>query len=245
MHQLKLNIADTIINRITYDELLALTLSKITNNEKTTFTYANANTINMLYKNKSLAGLLNEFDVTHPDGIGIFLASKFLFGEKGLQERISGSDFYPELAHQAIKNNFKTFFFGHDNETLSKIASNCPGLNICGLSEGYSYIDEEVISKINFAKPDILIIGLSQPKQEEWISKYKEMLNFKVCFCVGDGIKVFAGSKFRGPGFIQSIGLEWLARLAAHPFKYFRRYVIGNPLFLYRIIILKMRKFTQ
>jgi N-acetylglucosaminyldiphosphoundecaprenol N-acetyl-beta-D-mannosaminyltransferase len=59
---------------------------------------------------------------------------------------------------------------------------------------------------------------------------------------VGDGIKVFAGIKLRGPGFIRAIGMEWFVRFLSNPFKYWKRYIWGNPLFLYRIFRDKMAK---
>lgn len=239
----KIQICGLEIDNFTYEDLLTVIRSKINSNDKTLISYANANTINLTYNNKALRKLLNEFSYIHPDGAGIYFASKFLYGNAGLNERITGSDFYPMLAENAISNNWRIFFFGHDNETLDKTRKTYPGLNICGKHNGYNYNNSEVISEINSAKPDILIIGLSFPVQEKWITEHKEKLNFKVCLCVGDGIKVFAGSKLRGPKIIQKVGLEWVIRLLRNPFRYFKRYVIGNPLFLYRIILLKIRKF--
>jgi N-acetylglucosaminyldiphosphoundecaprenol N-acetyl-beta-D-mannosaminyltransferase len=239
----KIEIAGLKINNVSYTELLFIISDSLSNNKKTLITYANANAINLIYKNNSLKGLLNSFDIIHPDGVGMYAASKFLFGDKGFKERITGSDFYPMLITQSVKNNWKLFFFGHDEETLKKIQLAYPQLNICGMAEGYNYNDDEVITQINNSGPDILVIGLSFPKQEKWLIANKAKLSCKICLCTGEGIKVFAGIKTRGPKFFRKIGLEWLFRLLRNPLKYFGRYVIGNPLFLYRIIILKFRKF--
>lgn len=240
-----INIAGLKISTLSYNELLAFTISQILCNEKAIVTYANANTVNLVYNNEALINLLNSFSLLHSDGVGIYGASKYLYRDKGLSLRLSGSDFYPLLAEEAIKNNWRVFFFGHDAATLNRIKDVYPSLEIAGLHKGYNFNDEDVIRNINDSSPDILIIGLGQPYQEKWIAQYAEQLNFKICYCVGDGIKVFAGNKTRGPKFMQTIGMEWLVRLLGNPLKYFKRYVIGNPLFLYRIIILKMRKFTQ
>ncbi len=239
----KIEIAGLNIDHVTYSGLEKAINESISTNKKTLIAYANTHTINQTYKNKILTELLNSFDIIHPDGVGIYAASRFLYGENGFKERITGSDLYPGLIEECIKNQWKVFFFGHDDETLDKISFKHPKLKICGSTAGYNYNDDEVITLINGSATDILVIGLSFPKQEQWLFVNKDKLNFKVGLCVGDGIKVFAGIKTRGPKLFRTIGLEWAIRLLANPFKYFKRYVIGNPLFLYRIIILKFRKF--
>jgi N-acetylglucosaminyldiphosphoundecaprenol N-acetyl-beta-D-mannosaminyltransferase len=156
--------------------------------------------------------------------------------------RFSGPDYYL-FNEQAIKFNWGIFFFGHDDITLRKIALKHPRLRITGYHSGYGFTDEDVIQGINESKPDILIVGLGFPKQEKWILKHLSNIECNAVIAVGDGIKVFAGTKIRGPKFMRSIGMEWFIRLLSNPFRYFKRYVIGNPLFLYRIIKLKIRKF--
>lgn len=235
-------INDVKIENIDYSGLISKIRSAIEQNKQCTIAYANANTINLTYKDNKLSKVLRSFDIIHPDGIGIYFASRYLFRKNSLTGRFNGSDLYPVLAEYAIRNKWKVFFFGHDDDTLSKIVNHYPGLNISGLQIGYNFNDSAVITKINSAESDILVIGLGTPKQETWVTTFKEKLNCKVIICVGDGINVFAGSKIRGPKFIRKLGLEWLVRLTLNPVKYFSRYVIGNPLFLYRIIVLKMRK---
>jgi exopolysaccharide biosynthesis WecB/TagA/CpsF family protein len=235
-------ISDVKIENTDHSGLISSISSAIEHNKQCAIAYANANTINLTYKDNKLTDILNSFDIIHPDGIGIYLASRYLFGKNSLPGRFNGSDLYPELAEYAIRNKWRVFFFGNDDETLSKIVHHNPGLNISGLQNGYNFKDPEVITKFNSVESDLLVIGLGTPKQETWVTTFKEKLNCKVIICVGDGIKVFAGSKIRGPKLMRKLGLEWLVRLALNPVKYFSRYVIGNPLFLYRIIILKMRK---
>lgn len=236
-----IEIAGLGINNITYEELLYSINDSITNRSKTLITYANANTVNRIYSDENLEDLLNKFSIIHPDGIGIYWASKFLV--HGFKSRITGSDFYPMLIEAAIKNGWKLFFFGNDDTTLNKIQSANPGLNVSGINQGYNFTDSGVIEKINAAKPDILIIGLGFPKQEKWLVNNNNLLNCCVSICVGEGIKVFAGTKIRGPKILRILGFEWLVRFFTNPFYFFKRYIIGNPLFLYRIIILKFRKF--
>jgi len=104
------------------------------------------------------------------------------------------------------------------------------------LQEGYSFSDEKVIDKINTSGSDILIIGLSCPVQEKWMHKNKDKVNCKVILAVGDGIKVFSGDKIRGPAFMRKFGFEWLVRMFTEPGKNFRRYLLGIPVFIRRVI---------
>ena len=240
-----MNLNGLNISNVNYKQLLDYISDAVNNNLKKNISYANANTINYLFKDTNFINKLNEFDLVHPDGIGIYLASKLLFGDKGLKERITGSDFYPLLAAESVNYYRKIFFFGSDEKTLSKIESVYPELNICGYNGGYNFDNTKLLDKINTSAPNILIIGLGFPKQEKWILENCSKLNYNVCLAVGDGIRVFSKSSIRGPAIFRKIGLEWLVRLFTNPLKYWKRYLIGNPLFLYRILKLKMTKFVK
>jgi len=167
--------------------------------------------------------------------MGIFLTSRFLYGNNGFPSRITGSDFYVELIKHSIKNNWSFFFLGDKETTLNKISLASPGIIIKGLYNGYNLNNEELVDNINITKPDILIVGMGSPKQEEWIIKNKDQIITKVIIAVGDGIKIFAGIKRRGPKIIQLAGLEWFVRLIFEPKRLWKRYLIGIPLFIYRL----------
>ena len=229
------------VDAVDYNSMCSIIENAITENRKLKITYLNASCFNILYKNDRLKKLAEGFDVIHPDGVGIYLAAKLIFGSSAFTQRFTGSDFYPLLWNNCIKNQRSMFFFGHDEDTLGRIRNNIPGLKIAGVHNGYSYNDNEVVEKVNSSHSDVLVIGLGYPLQEEWVIENFSKLNCRVIICAGEGIKVFAGSKKRGPRFLQVMGLEWLVRLMLNPLKYFRRYVIGIPLFLYRIITIKIR----
>jgi len=239
------NINGIEIDITDYSILLQLINSAIDQNQKLCIAYANANSVNFSYINPEFKNYLQKFDIIHPDGIGIKLAINFLRTGFYKGSRFTGSDFYPLLTADAIKHNRKLFFFGNSEEVLNKISGNNHGLQIAGLQNGYNFEDEKVIAQINSSMSDILIIGLGTPLQEKWIAEHREHINCRVMICVGDGISVFAGTRQRGPVLLRAIGMEWLFRLMSSPLKYFKRYIIGNPLFLYRIIMLKMRKLAR
>jgi N-acetylglucosaminyldiphosphoundecaprenol N-acetyl-beta-D-mannosaminyltransferase len=179
--------------------------------------YANANTINIAQKNPEFKENMNARFLVHPDGIGIYSGWNFLNLKPEMKSRFSGSDFYLILAKHLQEKKFKIFFFGHRMATLEKIKILNPGLNICGLAEGYNFQPETLITLINSKEPDILVVGLGQPLQEQFILNFHEKINCSVIIAIGDGIKVFSGEKVRGPEFFRKIGLEWLIRLLNNP----------------------------
>jgi N-acetylglucosaminyldiphosphoundecaprenol N-acetyl-beta-D-mannosaminyltransferase len=238
----KIKIFNLSINKANYTGLLACIEDAIASKTKLLITYVTANTLNTIYNDKQLPEIFNYFNIVHPDGIGTYLASKFLFGKNGLEDRITGSDFYPILIKTAIEKEWSLFFFGDTDKTLSMIKEKNNGLIIKETQNGFSYNKDEVIQKINYTKPDILVVGLGQPKQEKWIYTNKDLINCNVILAVGDGIKVFAGIKQRGAKFFQFFGLEWLIRLFYNPLKFWKRYLIGIPLFSMRILKTKTGK---
>jgi len=239
------NINGIEIDITDYSHLLQQINEAISENRTLYIAYANANSVNISFGQPELKSYLKKFDIIHPDGIGTKFAINFLRPGFYKGSRFTGSDFYPHLTADAIKHNRKLFFFGNTEEVLNKISGNNHGLQIAGLHNGYNFENEKVITQINASKADVLIVGLGTPLQEKWIAEHRERINCRVMICVGDGISVFAGTRQRGPALLRAIGMEWLYRLMSSPLKYFKRYIIGNPLFLYRIIILKMRKLAE
>jgi len=235
-----INIFGLRIDKANYNELLAFVEDSIIADSHSCIAYANANLLNLVYKDNKLRECINTFSVIHPDGVGVYLASKRLYGNNGIKARFTGSDFYPLLAAKAIEKKRSVFFFGHSAETLEKIRTNIPGLNIAGMNEGYDFDEREIIEKINRSKPQLLIIGLPSPQQELWLYKNRDKISFGCAILTGEGIKVFAGTKIRGPKIIRALGFEWFVRLIFNPAVYWKRYLIGIPLFLYRIVNKKL-----
>lgn len=237
-----INILDIPVNNVNYFDLLEAIRINILNNKKITMTSVNVNTINLANNVAAFRDNLSRIDIKHPDGVGVYLASRFLFGKEGLKLKITGSDFYNELKNHSITNNWSFFFYGDKEETLSKILKVNPELHINGMQNGYIYDNEKLINEINTSNPDILLVGLGSPKQENWIVNHKSSLNANVIIAVGDGIKMFSGTKKRGPTFIQKLGLEWVVRLIYEPKRLWKRYLIGIPVFVFKVFKTKIER---
>lgn len=238
--QKSLEIFGIKFSNLSYEEIIDEIQLAIHKKKQLAVCYANVNSINLSISDKKIKKLLSEFDIVHPDGFGIYLGSKILFGKDGFSHRQSGSDLYQQIIEKAIAKQWNFFIFGDSDETLEKIKYNCPELSVVGKKNGYDFENDKLLVEINNCKPDILIVGLGTPKQEEWIVKNKSNLIVNVIIAVGDGIKVFAGTKKRGPKILQMLGLEWLVRFIFEPKRLWKRYFIGIPLFIFRVIKFKL-----
>ena len=192
-----------------------------------------------------------------PDGASIVKACRWLKGKSQPKERIAGWDLFAFEMQRMNENQNenrkrKVMFMGSSEEVLEKIrqraAVDYPNLEIVTYSPPYKaeFSDEDnttIIKAINEAKPDLLWIGMTAPKQEKWTWQHWNELDIH-CHVgtIGAVFDFYAGTAQRAPLWWQKHSLEWLYRLVKEPKRMWRRYVIGNPLFIIRIIKEKMTK---
>jgi N-acetylglucosaminyldiphosphoundecaprenol N-acetyl-beta-D-mannosaminyltransferase len=203
---------------------------------KTVF-IANAHTLNIACVNREYATCLQEADALINDGFGYRIASKL----RGHETRynFNGTDLFPRMFSE-LQKPLKVFLYGADDESNAKtakmLADRYPLVDIVGRLHGYGS-EEEAIAAINACEPDLLLCALGQPKQELFMHNYRSRLKAKVQVGVGGLFDFLSGTKSRAPKLMRDIGFEWLYRLAQEPRRLFRRYVIGNPLFLVRCLL--------
>ena len=211
----------------------------------------NAHSFNVAQKDELFAEALRNGDYLIPDGASIIKACKFLKAKSQPQERIAGWDLFvlemERLENRSQKGNrlLKVMFMGSSEKVLSlireKAAVDYPHLEVITYSPPYkpefSQEDNDAIIKaINDANPDLLWIGMTAPKQEKWTYSHWQQLNIH-CHVgtIGAVFDFYAGTAKRAPKWWQEHSLEWLYRLCIEPKRMWRRYVIGNPLFLWNI----------
>lgn len=140
----------------------------------------------------------------------------------------------------------KVMFMGSSEKVLELIREKAkreyPNLETVTYSPPYKpeFSDEDnaaIVKAINDADPDLLWIGMTAPKQEKWVYKHWHELDIN-CHCgtIGAVFDFFAGTAKRAPLWWQEHSLEWLYRLIIEPRRMWRRYIIGNALFLWNII---------
>lgn len=224
------------------EEVLALLSKDIDSGRSIELFFLNAHCFNLAQKDREYFDILNSCDYLLNDGIGIKIASKI---EKlVLKKNLNGTDFIPEIAEMASKKGYKIFLLGAKDgvaeEAAVKLKEKFEGLQIAGVHSGYG-LDDSVLEMINNSKADILIAGMGVPMQEKWIRENKSKLGSVKLFVGGGAILDFLSQRIRrAPLLMRKIGLEWVFRLCLEPGRLWRRYLVGNFLFFYYILVLKL-----
>ncbi|WP_410981434.1 WecB/TagA/CpsF family glycosyltransferase [Bacillus pacificus] len=240
----KKTIGDIQINIINEDEVMNYLDERITNKEKTKMFFLNAHCFNIAQVNKVYKENINNSHLLLNDGIGMDITAK-LFGFT-FPQNMNGTDFTPKLLEYAEKKGLTIYLLGGEIGVVETAQKNFEDkfsrLNIVGAHHGYFLNDEmRVIEDINKNRPDILIVGLGVPLQENWISKHFEELNTKIIIGVGAFLDFSAKKVKRAPKWMRVCKLEWLFRLLLEPKRMFKRYVIGIPLFFFYILKYRIR----
>lgn len=232
------------VDRIGVEELQWRILSVVRRGKRALVLNANAHCLNLACRRPWLRALLNGAAVVFCDGSGVALAARIL-GHPPLV-RLTYADWIHHLSAFAADHGLSLFFLGARpgvaEKAASKLQERHPGLKIVGVRNGYfdhrpgSPENEEVIKEINGVKPDILLLGLGMPLQEGWLNDNWSRLDARVALTGGAVFDYVSGELRRGPRLLVDNGFEWLARLFIEPRRLWRRYVLGNPVFLLRVV---------
>jgi N-acetylglucosaminyldiphosphoundecaprenol N-acetyl-beta-D-mannosaminyltransferase len=161
--------------------------------------------------------------------------------------RITGHNLMEEIFKISVEKGYRHYFYGsteNTNEKLfSKLLQNYPGLQISGIySPPFRNLSEEedvdIIGMINDANPDFIWVGLGAPKQEKWMAAHQGKVK-GLMFGVGAGFDYMAENISRAPEWMQRNNLEWVYRLIQDPRRLFKRYLITNCKFIWKIVILR------
>mgnify|MGYP000171575674 FL=1 len=214
-------------------------------NGKILINTVNAHSFNTAQKDDLFADALRNGDYLIPDGVSIVKACKWLKAKSQPKERIAGWDLFMLEMDKLNRKGGKCFFMGSSPNVLELVkkraATDYPNITVETYSPPYKpefskEDNEAIIHAINQACPDLLWIGMTAPKQEKWAFEHWDELDIH-CHCgtIGAVFDFFAGTIKRAPQWWQRHSLEWLYRLMKEPKRMWRRYVLGNILFLYNI----------
>ena len=205
----------------------------------------NAHSFNVAQNDELVADALRNGDYLVPDGASIVKACRWLKAKSQPKERIAGWDLFQIEMGRLNAQGGKCFFMGSSEKVLTLIKQRAeedyPNISVETYSPPYKaeFSDEDnraIISTINDANPDLLWIGMTAPKQEKWTYLHWQELDIH-CHVgtIGAVFDFYAGTAKRAPKWWQEHSLEWLYRLMIEPKRMWRRYVVGNPLFLLNI----------
>ncbi len=240
----KIDVLGVGVDPLTVEELHEEISRFVENGEHALVLHANVHGLNLAYRNGRLRGLFNRAPIVFCDGSGVMLGARIL--GRRIPERITYADWTWKLAAFAEERGFSLFFLGARPGVAEKAARRLeyrfPKLRIAGAEHGYfertlgSPENEAIIKKINAARPNVLLVGFGMPVQEFWLAENWEKVDANVALTGGAVFDYVSGELRRGPRFLTDRGLESVARLMVEPRRLWRRYVIGNPLFLLRVL---------
>lgn len=203
-----------------------------------TVSFVNVNTVNLSVTDPSLAESVNDSDLVFADGAGMRIAAT----RQGISMRdnVNGTDLLPLICEGAAQEGIPMFFLGAAPGVAAKAAMNLekqyPGLDIVGVHHGFfdKQSNQQVIDCINRSGAKILFVAFGSPIQEQWVMKHRDALKVETVLAVGGLFDFYSGRIPRAPLWMRRNSLEWLFRLIQEPRTKFQRYVIGNPIFLWR-----------
>lgn len=231
------------------DPVDQLTLQKqlkqiIEANKKALVLNVNVNCLNLAYKQVWLREYLNAAELVFCDGSGVILGARLL-GYR-IPERITYANWMWDLAEFAEAHGITFFFLGARPGVAEKAAARLkdrfPNIKIESTMHGYfdkklhGPDNEEVIKLINGAKPNILIVCFGMPLQERWLMENWDRIDANIALTGGAAFDYVSGELRRPHRWLTEHNLEWLGRLLIEPGRLWRRYIIGLPLFMFRII---------
>lgn len=206
---------------ITKNELLHDHLApRLAEEKKTHVVTANPDIVMQTRKDASYKEVVQQADIVSADGIGIIYAAKMM--GQPLKERIPGVELVDDLLHLAEEKGYSCYFLGAEESVneraVAQIKKTFPQLRVAGNHHGYFDLAEATIAgDIAAVKPDIIFVALGAPKQEMWISTYKERFDKGLFIGVGGSFDIYAGAVKRAPNIWIKLNLEWLHRIVVQP----------------------------
>ncbi len=233
------DIVGVAVAALTRDQALALIERAFDQKRHLRLAYCNAHLANVAANDPALRTALGGFLVL-PDGIGVDVASQLLHGSH-FPANLNGTDFTPALL-AARRAPLRVMLLGGKpgvaERAAARLQAEHPRHDFKVLGHGYFSPEEEpvLLARLERERPDLLLVAFGNPRQERWIA---EKLNARHC-SVAAGIGAFfdflAGEVTRAPLWIRRLRMEWLYRLWLEPARLWRRYVVGNPVFLMRVL---------
>lgn len=199
-------------------------------------------------RDEALRLIHNRAGMVAPDGMPLVWMGR-LSGHSQMA-RVYGPDLLLAVCAVSGRERYKHYFYGGAEgvpELLARrLRARYPELDVVGShSPPFRPLttaeDDEIVERINAAQPDFVWVGLSTPKQERWVHEHRGRLTAPVLVGVGAAFDFVAGLKPQAPQWMQRSGLEWTFRLATEPRRLWRRYLVNNPVFVWRVLLQSLR----
>lgn len=239
-----INILGVQVHPLTVDQLHEELAQLIETDAHAEVLHVNVHGMNLSADNPWLRDYLNQAEIVFCDGAGIILGARIL--GQHIPERITYADWMWQLAEFAAARGYSFYFLGAKpgiaQTAADRMIAHFPELKIAGVRDGYFNKDnghpdnEAVLADINAARPNILVVGMGMPMQERWLLDNWSRIDANIALTGGAVFDYISGDLKRAPTWMTDNGLEWLGRLLIEPRRLWQRYIVGNPVFLARVI---------
>ena len=224
---------------IRWNDAISLLNRLVAERRFTKVSFLNAHNANIAYTDPVFAEALDDFLIL-PDGIGVDLAAKLLYGAP-FPDNLNGTDFVPAFL-QASTTPLTVGLLG-----ATRVNAEAASIKLAALAVQHQFVvihdsyfsaaqQTEIVDRIEELRPDVLLVAMGVPRQELWIERHIDARHCTLPIAVGALLDFLSGSVPRAPLWMRRLRLEWLFRLAVEPGRLWRRYVVGNPLFLLRVV---------
>ena len=248
-NQPPINILGVNLTPLDWDSLIQYVSGAAASRRKVLIASGNTYSFNLAYETNWIREFLNEADIVRLEGEGLRWGARIL--GHNTPRRVVFADWVWDMAGVAATSGISFFLLGSRpgvaQRAADRLTARFPTLHIAGVHHGYfdktpgSPENESVIRQINSAKPNILFVGFGMPLQERWLRENWHLLDAHVTFTCGALFDYVSGELRRSPQWMNDHGLEWLGRMVIEPRRLWRRYLIGNPLFLWRVVLQRLR----
>jgi N-acetylglucosaminyldiphosphoundecaprenol N-acetyl-beta-D-mannosaminyltransferase len=208
--------------------------------------FVNAHTLNLATENPAYCATLAAADYVFGDGTGVRWAARLLHAHR-LRDNVNGTDLVPRLFDETAGRGYRFYLLGATPDVIERAARRCgelfPGWTLAGWHHGYldAVAERCVVEDINALQCQMLLVGMGNPLQEAFIARNRSRLRVPLCLGIGGLFTYWSGDLQRAPAWVRKAGSEWLYLMLVQPRK-FRRYALGNPLFLGRVARSRRRR---
>lgn len=226
------------VHRVRMDDALQRIEWLIRRAEPSLVITADANAVLIALEDAEFHALMETAALVTPDGFGLLWAGRRL--GQPFPERVSGVDLVEHLTRLSHEKGYRLYLLGAAPGVAERAAQNLlacyPNAQIVGVQHGYFTSADEpaIVAQVAAAQPDVLLVGMSMPRQEKWAWRHRQQLGVPVMIGVGGSFDVYGGVVKRAPKWLQRIGCEWLWRLIQDPRKI--KKVRNLPRFAWRVL---------
>jgi exopolysaccharide biosynthesis WecB/TagA/CpsF family protein len=234
----KRSILDVDVVELDWPAALAFAASAADSERQSVFAFLNANNANLAMRDGAFRKVLQEA-VVLPDGIGVDIASRAFYG-KAFPANLNGTDFVPALLTY-ITTPKRVALIGAGPDVFERVtadfARHAPWHTFIPIADGFfdRRSSGEILGRLAEARPDILLVAMGSPGQEIWVHENIEARHGRLVITVGALFDFVSGSVPRAPERLRALRLEWAYRLWVEPSRLWRRYILGNPVFLFHV----------